>query len=380
MTTKTKSVLPLTIAVNVCRLMLAATFIFSGFVKANDPLGTVYKLEDYMHAMVKFTLPDTFLLGCAVLLAFFEFTLGIYILFGMKKKAVSGVTVVFMAMMTLLTVYIVIANPVSDCGCFGDVLILSNGATLGKNIVLLGAAILCCRYYKLQKDIFSSGAKWFIAFVSLCSIIGYAIYCIVCLPVFDFRPYKVGTDLRGALTGASGKKFEVSIIYEKDGKTLELSPEDDDPDSTWHYVETRSTPLETAQLATADFYVTDAYDEDVTEDIVLADGYTFLLVIPNLRNADEGCIDKVNELYDYTQDHELGFYCLTASSDPASQRYWNDHTGAEYAYYLAEERMLKTVVRGHPGLVLLHNGIIARKWSNYNLPDEAEMDALLSEN
>lgn len=371
MDSKVKSQL-LTVAVNVCRLLLAATFIFSGFVKANDPLGTVYKLEDYVHAMAWFTLPDTFLLGCAVILALFEFTLGVYLLFGMKRKATSAITLAFMVVMTLLTVYIAIANPVEDCGCFGDVLILSNGATLAKNIVLLGAAVLVSRYYRLQKDFLGSTAKWLIAFVSLCLIIVYAVYCIVCLPVLDFRPYKVGTNLREAVT-SNQQKFDVKIVYEKDGQTLELSAEDEDPDSTWTYVETRRTPIETQHLATADFYVADADGEDVTEEILLADGYTLLLIIPDLMNADEGCVDKVNEVYDYAQEKGWGFYCLTSSEDQRAQTYWNDHTGAEYLYYIAEERMLKTVVRGQPGLVLLQDGVIVKKWGNYNLPDDAEL-------
>ena len=371
MDSKVKSQLQ-TVAVNVCRLLLAATFIFSGFVKANDPLGTVYKLEDYVHAMAWFTLPDTFLLGCAVILALFEFTLGVYLLFGMKRKATSAITLAFMVVMTLLTVYIAIANPVEDCGCFGDVLILSNGATLAKNIVLLGAAVLVSRYYRLQKDFLGSTAKWLIAFVSLCLIIVYAVYCIVCLPVLDFRPYKVGTNLREAVT-SNQQKFDVKIVYEKDGQTLELSAEDEDPDSTWTYVETRRTPIETQHLATADFYVADADGEDVTEEILLADGYTLLLIIPDLMNADEGCVDKVNEVYDYAQEKGWGFYCLTSSEDQRAQTYWNDHTGAEYLYYIAEERMLKTVVRGQPGLVLLQDGVIVKKWGNYNLPDDAEL-------
>ena len=375
MDSKVKSQL-LTVAVNVCRLLLAATFIFSGFVKANDPLGTVYKLEDYVHAMAWFTLPDTFLLGCAVLLALFEFILGVYLLFGMKRKATSAITLAFMVVMTLLTVYIAIANPVEDCGCFGDVLILSNGATLAKNIVLLGAAVLVSRYYRLQKDFLGSTAKWLIAFVSLCLIIVYAVYCIVCLPVLDFRPYKVGTNLREAVT-SDQQKFDVKIVYEKDGQTMELSAEDEDPDSTWTYVETRRTPIETQHLATADFYVADADGEDVTEEILLADGYTLLLIIPDLMNADEGCVDKVNEVYDYAQEKGWGFYCLTSSEDQRAQTYWNDHTGAEYLYYIAEERMLKTVVRGQPGLVLLQDGIIVKKWGNYNLPDDAELEEVV---
>ena len=372
MDAKIKSLL-LTVVVNVCRFLLAATFIFSGFVKANDPLGTVYKLEDYVHAMAWFTLPDTFLLGCAVILAIFEFNLGVYLLFGMKRKTTSVVALVFMVVMTLLTVYIAIANPVEDCGCFGDVLILSNGATLAKNIVLLGAAVLVSRYYRLQKDFLGSAAKWLIAFVSLCLVVGYAIYCIVCLPVLDFRPYKVGTNLREAVT-SNQQKFDVKIVYEKDGQTMELSAEDEDPDSTWTYVETRRTPIETQHLATADFYVADADGEDVTEEILLADGYTLLLIIPDLMNADEGCVDKVNEVYDYAQEKGWGFYCLTSSEDQRAQTYWNDHTGAEYLYYIAEERMLKTVVRGQPGLVLLQDGVIVKKWGNYNLPDDAELE------
>ena len=370
----------LTVVVNVCRLLLAATFIFSGFVKANDPLGTVYKLEDYVHAMAWFTLPDTFLLGCAVILAFFEFTLGVYVLFGIKRKATSGIMLAFMVVMTLLTVYIAIANPVEDCGCFGDVLILSNGATLAKNIVLLGAAVLIRRYYRLQKNFLGSAAKWLVAFVSLCSIIGYAVYCIICLPVLDFRPYKVGTNLREAVTSASGEeKFDVKIVYEKDGETMELSADDEDPDSTWTYVETRRTPIVAQDLATADFYVADADGEDITEDILYADGYTLLLIIPNLMNADEGCVDKVNGLYDYAHEHGWDFYCLTSSSDEEAQTYWEEHTGAEYGYCIAEERMLKTVVRGQPGLVLLKDGVIVKKWSNYNLPDEEELSEELRE-
>lgn len=367
-----------TLAVNVCRLLLAATFLFSGFVKANDPLGTVYKLEDYIHAMAWFTLPYTFLLGCAVILAFVEFTLGTYLLFGIKKKTTSILTVAFMTVMTILTVYIAIANPVSDCGCFGDVLILSNTATLTKNIVLMTAAIFVCRHHRRLYDPLPSSIKWLIALVSLCAIIGYAIYCIVCQPAIDFRPYKIGTDLRKAVTDGGFQKFDVKIIYEKDGQTLELEADDDDPDSTWTYVETRRTPVETQDLAIADFYVTNAEGDDITEDILLTDGYTVLLIIPDLKHADEGCIDKVNDVYDSAQDEGWDFYCLTSSDSKQAQAYWNDHTGAEYDYQIAEERMLKTIVRGQPGLVLLHDGIIVKKWSNYNMPDGEELREIIN--
>lgn len=375
---KVNKMTALKIVVNACRVLLAATFIFSGFIKANDPFGTVYKLQDYVASMLWFSLPEKFLLGCAVLLAFFEFTLGIYILFGIARTKTSKVTVVFMGFMTLLTAYIAIANPVSDCGCFGDAIILSNGATLAKNIVLMAAAVTVAKYSRLQINFIGPSIKWLISLFSMCFIIGFAIYCVICLPQIDFRPYKVGTSLKDAVSGTGEQQYDIKIIYEKDGKTIELDAEDDDPDSTWTYVETKRTPLQPDNTnASTDFFVFDSDEEDITEDIVETPGLTFLLIIPDLTKADEGCIDKVNEIYDRCNDEGLDFYCITASSEEKAQFYWTEHTGAEYEYFISEDRLLKTIVRGNPGLVVLKDGVIIKKYSNYNLPDEEEFAALL---
>ena len=358
--------------VNACRMLLAITFIFSGFVKANDPLGMVYKLEEYVNSVAWLTLPETFLLGCAVILAVFEFILGVYILFGISTPKTSKIAVIFMTLMTLLTVYIVIANPVSDCGCFGDVIKLSNGETLGKNIVLLAAAIVCERYKKLQFHFLGASVKWLLSLVTLCFITGYTVYCIVCLPAIDFSPYKEGVNLQNNGNGAD-ELYDIKIIYEKDGQIMELTVEDDDPDSTWNYVETRRIALTNTYTSTTDFYVSDMNDEDITEDITFADGCTFLLVVPNLLHADEGCVDRVNDVYDYALEHNIGFYCLTASADEHSQAYWSEHTGAEYSYCIADESVLKSIVRGKPGLILLRGGTIVKKWSNYNMPNSEEL-------
>lgn len=367
--TRKNKLLMMKVLVNACRLLLATTFIFSGFVKANDPFGTVYKLEDYLAIINLNDIPELIVLGGAVLLALLEFMLGINLLFCIGKKGTVRLTSAFMAVMTLLTVYIAIADPVSDCGCFGDAIILSNEATLGKNIVLMAAAITLLKWYKLMYDKLRESIKGLISLTTFIGIIAYIVYCIVSLPVIDFRPYKVGTNMREVLESGNKERFDVKLIYEKNGKTLELSLEDDDPDSTWTYVETRRTELDTEGLATADFYVSDLDDEDVTEDIIYSDSYTLLLTIPDLMKADEGCIDKVNEAYDISQEKGYSFYCLTASADEKSQQYWRDHTGAEYEFYISDNRLLKTIVRGNPGLVLMKDGVILKKWSNYNMPD-----------
>ena len=137
-------------AVNIGRLLMAATFIFSGYVKAIDPLGTQYKLADYLQAMgIGSLLPEWTLLVGAVLLAALEFSLGIFLLFAIRRHLVSRIVLALMSIMTLLTLWIVIANPVKDCGCFGDAIKLTNGETLAKNIVLL----VCARAVAGRKSI-----------------------------------------------------------------------------------------------------------------------------------------------------------------------------------------------------------------------------------
>ncbi len=308
-------------------------------------------------------------------LAFLEFTMGIYLFFGINRKKVSRLTLAFMILMTLVTIYIFIFNPVSDCGCFGDAIILTNGQTLAKNIVLLAAALLLKRYSKLQTEFIRDKFKWMISVLSMASILVFMAYCIYRLPLIDFRPFKIGTDLRANYESYSNPtNFEVKIVYEKDGKTLELAPEDDDPDSTWNYVETRRIIKNEKELETSNFYFYDAdTEDDITEDIIYNEDCTLLLVIPDLRHADESCIDKINDIYEYAIDKGYPFYCLTGSVDPKAHEYWTDHTGAEYSYAIGDDRLLKTIVRGKPGLVLIYDGVIKKKWSNYNIPTSEEL-------
>ena len=361
-------------AVNTCRFVLAATFLFSGFVKANDPLGTTYKIEDYLAAWSIQLPSELFVVMAAIGLAFFEFILGVYLFFGMRRRQISVITLIFMTAMTLLTVYIAIANPVSDCGCFGDAIVLTNTQTLLKNIVLLAAAVLVFRHCDLQKQIISKQIYWIISITCALSILAFASYCIYAQPLIDFRPYKIGADLRQLAAGKSGEQpqFNVTIVYKRDGETLELSIDDDDPDSTWTYVETRRTPVkEVNENQIVDFYIQND-DEDVTQDLLATDGYLFLLIAPTLPSADESIMDRINDAYDYTQQNDMEFYCLTASGEEETM-HWTEYTGAEYLFYTSDERTLKTIVRANPGLVILKDGVIIGKWSNWNFPSVEEI-------
>ena len=368
----------LTILANVCRCLLAVTFLFSGFVKANDPLGTLYKLQDYLAAWGMDFIPKTILLFIAIAIALFEFSIGCNLALGRKRKQTSRITLCFMSVMTILTVYIAIYNPVTDCGCFGDAIVLTNTQTLLKNIVLLAAAIIISIYPLSIKRLISPRIDWIVVSILMGGILIYSVYSIYALPSIDFRPYKIGTNLADAISGngESQMQFDVKIVYEKDGKRIELGLEDDDPDSTWTYVETKRTPINNGLKPIINLYIEND-GEDITSDIITDKGDVLMLIAPILSEADQSTIDEINEIYEYlAPQEEVELYMLTASN-LAEQEKWIDYTGAEYIIYTSDERILKTIVRANPGLIRLHDGVITHKWSSWNLPSVEKLKEIM---
>ena len=370
------------VLVNSCRLVLALTFILSGFVKAVDPLGTQYKLNDYLEAMhLDAMVPDLATLAGSVLLAAMEFCLGVFLLFAIHRRLVSRLLVLVMGIMTALTVWIYIADPVSDCGCFGDAIVLTNGQTLLKNIILLAAAIVVALWPLDMMRFISKTNQWIVinyTAVFILIIEGYALYD---LPQFDFRPYHVGANIMKGMEipeGAEQPEFETTFIMEKNGERREFGL-DNYPDSTWTYIDTKTIQTKQGYVPPIhDFSMTSLDGEDLTEEILTNQGYTFLLVSPHLEDADDSQLDLINQVYEYAEDNGYPFYCLTASGEQGINR-WRDITGAEYPYCLTDETTLKTVIRSNPGMLLLKDGTIIRKWSHNRLPDEYALDKPLEQ-
>ena len=148
------------------RLVVGGTFVFSGFVKALDPYGTAYKFEDYFSAFhLEFLSSFTTLF--AVALAVVEFLLGVHLLFGSYRKSTPRLVFLFLCVMTPLTLYLAIANPISDCGCFGDAVHLSNWATFFKNVVLLGLTVFLLYTNKRLRGLYNKEVQWLTGLYSL---------------------------------------------------------------------------------------------------------------------------------------------------------------------------------------------------------------------
>ena len=369
--------------VNLCRIIVAVTFIFSGFVKAIDPIGTQYKLQDYLGAIgMAGILPNWTLLAVAVFLAAIEFCIGIFLLFAIQRRLISKLTVAFMAFMTMVTVWIVVADPVKDCGCFGDALHLTNTETLIKNIVLLVCS-LAIMYRPLAMFRFvSKSNQWIVTNYTIVFILVSSGLSLYYLPIFDFRPYHIGVNIPRGMEipkGAKLPQFKTTFIMEKNGQRKEFTL-DNYPDASWKFIDSKTVQTSEGYIPPIhDFSITDNKTGlDLTNSVLSHKGYTFLLIAPHLETADDSNFGDIDRLYEYAQSYDIPFYCLTASTTKAIKR-WIDLTGAEYPFCITDEAVLKTIIRSNPGLLLLKDGAIINKWSHNNLPNEAKLSRPISQ-
>ena len=283
-----------------------------------------------------------------------------------------------MLFMTPLTLYLALYNPVADCGCFGEALILTNWETFYKNIVLLAAAVIAFVYNQRTLAGYTFKVYWFVATFAYVYCVGFSLRNYWHLPIIDFRPYKVDVNIPVAMSipeGAPQDEYEYSFIYEKDGVqkrfTLDNVPADD---STWTFVDTESKLIKAGFVPPiSDFIVTTFDGEDRTEQLLADTTGVFLLVSPRLEQANEERIDEINNLYDYATEKGMQFYCLTGSDEAAVTK-WIDYTGAEYPFLFVDDVTLKTMIRSNPGLIVLKGGTIMGKWHYNDFPKEEDLD------
>lgn len=360
-----------------CRFVLAVVFIFSGFVKSIDPFGTQYKIQDYLDAFGWGTIfPELLLLLASVLLGIVEFCLGIYLFFGIRRRIAPRTVVLIMSIMTPLTFWLAIYNPITDCGCFGDAVVLSNWQTFWKNVVLLVMSVFLLKNRRQIFPLVTVRLDWLIALYSFVYILVVIAYSYHSLPVFDFRPYHVGADIRKKMEIPAGEKatvYETRFILQKNGVEKEFTLENY-PDSTWSFVDSRTVVKEKGYEPPISDFAIWGYedDEDITDRILNDENYSFLLVSHQLALADDSAIDLINDLYDYSTIYGYAFYCLTSSSDDDIQK-WKENTGAEYPFGIMDNITLKTMIRSNPGLLLLKDGVVINKWSINDLPDDNQL-------
>lgn len=364
------------IIVEVCRIVVGGVFVFSGYVKAIDPSGFLYKIQDYLEAF-GLSVFNFMALPVSFFLPALEFALGLCLLLGVYRRFQTIVTLLMMLFMTPLTLYLAIANPVTDCGCFGEAFVISNWDTFFKNVVLLAASVVLFLKYKYITPLYSPKSFSLVFVWVWLFVLGLAAYCYAYLPIVDFRPYKIGANIPALMEipeDAEHDVYETTLIYSKDGVTKSFSMDNFPQEGEgWTFVTSESKLVKKGyEPPITDFAILDEEDEDITDIILSEPTYTFLLVSSRLERADDSNVDKINEIYDYSVLNDYTFYALTASL-PGSVNEWRENTGAEYPFCTVDEITLKTMIRSNPGLFLLKEGTIINKWPYRKFPDASQL-------
>jgi len=359
------------------RIVTGMLFIFSGFVKGIDPLGTAYKLSDYF-SIIKPGLFDDLSLPASVALCTIEFVTGLMLVTGAHIRIASWAAALFMGFFTPLTLYLALFNPVSDCGCFGDAVHLSNWQTFFKNIII---TLMVVFIFIKRNDRDATMRKGKSTAASVVYTLGFLLflgYNLLYLPVIDFRPYKPGTNLPEAMSvppDAPTDKYDIGFIYEKGGVKKEFTLADyPADDTTWHFVDQVSVlvskgyepPVHDFVLLTGDGY-------DMTDEILNDSGFTILMISDKLEGAYKKGLTRGFNLGKAAQQNNVGFFVVTSTLPEEA----NAMNGGFTTLY-SDETTLKTVIRSNPGFILLQKGTVLASWSHRGLPENDEFSADLN--
>ncbi len=355
----------------VSRIIFGLAFIFAGFTKAIDPLGTVYVFDDYFVAFgIEWLMPLS--LPLAIILNTLELLAGIAILLGLKMYYSAWAGLLFMIFFTPITLYIAITDAVPHCGCFGDAWIISNWETFYKNIILLAASILIFTQKNKITPLWSAKKDWWLVIGITVVIFLLSLFCLRNLPLIDFRPWKVGNDITEQLKPLQKGESEFIFIYknEKTGEEKEFELDNlPSAEDGWNYVDRKEVIIkEHIPSPIENFDIRDEFENDLTSEYIGKSGYLFLVVAYNLNTAKTDAFsEKINNIAEKATANGYSCVLLTNSTFMEIDNF-RKKLPLPCSFYQSDERELKTIIRSNPGLVLLKDGIVIAKWHHRNIP------------
>lgn len=362
---------------NFSRQLVGFVFIFSGFVKGVDPLGTAYRIEDYFIAF-----GTEWAMGLAltlsILLSTAEFVIGLALVTGLKMRITSWFLLVIMAFFTAVTYNDAMYEPVPDCGCFGDAIIISNWQTFFKNIVLLFFVLVIFLNRKRYKNQLNSSVQWLLVMAYFVGFGYFSYYNYNHLPMIDFRPWKEGRQM-------NPEEEQESLVYlnyrnKETGETKEfLSPDYpwNDPEwlEAWEFVDQRTVLL--GEQPDHGLFAEDSFGNEMTQ-VVLESPNILVFVSHDLSQMPLEAIEKIQQIEKRVSENDEGIIWLTASL-PEELEFWQEKYDIFYETFFADDIVLKTIVRSNPGLVWMDEGKVMKKWHYNDFPQGKELDELINQ-
>ena len=352
------------------RLVVGGVFVFSGFSKAIDPWGSYYKFNEYL-----LTLGWDNLLAQSLFASFavpiVEFALGVLLLVGAYRRVAPVLLLLFMLVMTPLTLWLALTDAVPDCGCFGDALVLSNWATFGKNVALTAGLVFLLLLNKKVAGLYGPAVQWLVAVAACLFAFALAYYGYFTQPLLDFRPYKVGTTLTASKTGATSED-DYLFIYSKDGVEQEFTIDElPDEEEGWTFINRR--PVEHHDAPVTDkvlhqFVVMDD-GNDVGDEVLASSDRLLLFLFPDVQDVNIANTFMINELDDYAHAHDAAVYGVCSATSKQIEE-WKDISMAEYPMLTADDSDLKMMARGNPAVIYMADGVIRWKRTLGSINDD----------
>lgn len=352
------------------RIFLGLVFIFSGYVKVVDPLGFTYKIEDYFIAMNLSKL-EVMAFPLAIVLSFAEILIGLALTFKLRIRYSAWALLAFMVVFFPLTLWLALTDAVKDCGCFGDALVLSNWQTFYKNLLFVPFTILILVNRKRYGWYWKANLQWTAlgVFALMVGVLNF--YCYNHLPIQDFRPWKVGSEIY------TPQAPKVYLVYKnKDTGEMdqwlssELPWQDTVWMSQWEFVEQRVD--QDFNPESNYISLTDEYGQEVGTRILHSPEYQLLVVSYDVLKANRKSFEKLNELYDAADNDGVGMAAATATLLDELEPFRHE-VQSMYPFYWGDDVTLKTIIRSNPGLLLLKDGKILAKWHHNDFPSFEEV-------
>jgi hypothetical protein len=355
-------------------------FMFSGFVKAVDPLGSQFKFTDYFLAFgMDAFIPAAMVFG--FILFALEFFLGFAFVFNIKVKQLSWLMMLFMLFFTVLTLILAITNAVSDCGCFGDAIVMTNWETFFKNLVLIVFALVVFFTRKKFVNKIHPVFQGTLAVIGLAVVLGVGIYSLRHLPLIDFMPWKKGAVISKQILPTQ-EIAEIKLVYKnkETGEVLEYTSktlpwQDTVFFSKLEFVDQKKKVIQAFKDAPIhDFIIDDVDKVSHNQEIIGNPGWQFILVCYDLDITSKSEFAAINTLASACAKDSISFVGLSGS-DWQKIDYFRHEVKATFEYYTVDETALKSVVRSNPGLVLLSQGVVVDKWAWRDIPTYEEFKA-----
>jgi uncharacterized membrane protein YphA (DoxX/SURF4 family) len=361
------------------RIIVGALFIFSGLIKANDPLGLSYKMNEFFDVWGMSGLASISL-SLSVLMIGFEIIAGIGLLLGASFRLFSFLLLLLTLFFTFLTAYVYLTDKIKECGCFGDCIKISNAETFWKDVVLTVLVVVLFVYRNKVKPIFNGKITFALMIITVILAFGIQWKTLNYLPYYDCLAYKKGANIwekMQAPPGSTPDVYKTMMIYEKDGKQQEFD-ETNYPwqDTTWKFVDSKSTLVQkgNADPAIKDFVLDDYNGNDLTESILKEPGYTFFLFIKDVKKANRENIERLEALVTMSNQLNIPFYVLSSSSKADADKFAAEYKLQGAQWLIIDGTVSKTAMRTNPGLMLIKDGTIQNKWSFKTYPKGLSMN------